>query len=86
MSRVGFAGAVQNVGDVRCHLTGALRGLLDVAGVFLRRRALLLDGRRMVDEISEMRLMVLVISRIARTELSVALCIAEICCPISPAP
>src|SRR6185437_11398448 len=37
-----------------------------------------------VDEISEIRRMVLVISRIARTELWVAVCIAEICCPISP--
>ena len=47
--RAGLAGAALHVGDIGRDLLGALRGLLHVAGNFLRRRALLFhrgrDGR-----------------------------------------
>ena len=44
--RAGLGGAALHVGDVGGDLLGALRGLLDVAGDFLRRRALLFHRRR----------------------------------------
>ena len=61
-----------NVGDVGRDLLGAVRGLLHIAGDFLRRRALLLDPEAIADAISDIRPMVSPISLMAPTDSCVA--------------